>query len=145
MRLNYNVLSFFLLFSISSVFAQSNSNWNPIGLTLDGRNTQNGVEAFYQLSKCNNEDVVFIKFINNNAKAVVVEWNDAIINKELKWVSNQKGNNKKTLTIGANKVIFGDCSSKNQPELIVKVHDFINNVADFKLFKTTSFQVTFNQ
>jgi hypothetical protein len=145
MRLKYNVLSIFILFYVTSVFAQSNSNWSPIGLSVSGKNMQNGVEAFYQLSKCNNEDVVFIKFINNNANAVVVEWNDAIFTKALQLQNNQKGNNKKTLTIGANKVIFGDCSSKSQPELTVKVHDFINNIADFKLFKVTSFQVTLNQ
>lgn len=142
MRLNFNILSFLLLFSVSSIFAQSNIGWSPIGLAVNGKNMQNGVEAFYQLNKCNNEDVIIIKFINYNTSAVIAEWNDAVFTKELKWASNEKKDIKKSITIGGNEVILGDCSDTSQPELVVKIQDFIKNIDDFKLFRALSFHVT---
>ncbi|MBI5218022.1 MAG: hypothetical protein HY958_03735 [Bacteroidia bacterium] len=142
MHLKFKILSFIILFSGSFTFAQTSSDWNPIGLTVDGKNMQNGIKAFYQLNKCNNEDVVFIKFINDNTNAVVAEWNDAVFTKEHKWVGNEKGDSKKSLTIGGNVIIIGDCSGISHPELVVKIHDFIKNINDFKSFKTTFFQVT---
>lgn len=142
MRLKLKNLYILLFFSVSSVFAQSNSEWKPIGLTVSGKNIQNGIEAFYQLYVCNNENVIFIKFINHNNYDVTVEWKDAVFTKELKWVSNE--NIIKSLIIKADEVIFGDCSGKSQKELIVKVNDFIMNIDDFNQFKTTSFQVKTN-
>lgn len=142
MSLNFNILSVFLLFSVSSLFAQSNSEWNPIGLAVNGKNMQNGVEAFYKLNKCNNEDVIFIKFINYNSSAVTVEWNDAIFTNELQWTSSIKGNNKKSLIIGSNEAILGDCTETCKPELVIKAHDFIKSMDEFKLFRALSFHVT---
>lgn len=139
MRLTFSILSFILFFSVLSVSAQSNSSWSPIGLTVNGKNMQNNVEASYQLSKCNNEDVVYIKLFNYNTDAVIVEWNDAIFTKELKWV---KENKIKSLTIGGNEVIFGECSNTSKSELVVKVSEFIKNIDDFNKFGTTSFKVT---
>lgn len=142
-HLSFISLSFLLFFPFSSMFAQSNSDWNPIGLTVNGRNLQNGVEAFYQLNKCNNEDVIFIKFINHNTNEVAISWEDVVFTKDLKWVNNKKSkNNNKTLNIKANEEIHGDCLGTNKTELVIKVHDFIKNMNDFKLFKTTLFQVT---
>lgn len=142
MRLKLNILLFFVLFSFTLIFAQSNSVWKPIGLTVDGKNMQNGIEAFYHLNKCNNEDVVIIKFVNHNIYKVIAEWNDAVFTKELKWTSNEKGDNKKTLTIEGKDVAIGDCSGTSQSELVVKVSEFIKKIDDFKLFKTTNFHVT---
>jgi hypothetical protein len=141
-RLMFNVFSFLMFFSVSSLFSQTSSGWTPIGLTVNGKNMQNGVEAFYQLNKCNNEDVILIKFINYNNSTVIAEWNDGVFTKELKWANNLKKNNKKSLTIGGNEVMQGDCSGKCPPVLVVNVHDFIENIDDIKLFRTLSFHVT---
>jgi len=103
---------------------------------------QNGVEAFYQLNKCNNENVVFIKFINHNTYGVIVEWNDAVFTKDLKWVKNEKAGAMKSLTIEGSETISGDCSGKYQIELVVKVKDFINNMDDFNLFGINSVKVS---
>jgi len=142
MSLKLNTLYFILFFSVSSIFAQSNTEWNPIGLTASGKNTQSGVEAFYQLNKCNKENVIFIKFINHNTFGVIVEWNDAVFTKDLKWVKNQKAGIMKSLTIEGSETISGDCSGKNQNEVVVNVNDFIDNIDDFNLFGINSFKVS---
>jgi hypothetical protein len=141
MSLKFKILSFIILISFSTLFAQTNSDWKPIGLTLDGRNILNGVEVFYQLNICNNEDVINIKLINHNSYAVNVEWNDAVFTNKLKWVKNQNGEIKKHLLIDSNKIIIGDCTSSNNQELVIKISDFIDKIEDFKLFKTINFQV----
>lgn len=141
-RLIKIVLFFLMFFSVSSLFAQSNPGWNPIGLAVNGKNIQNGVEAFYLLTKCNNEDVILLKFINYNTSSVVVEWNDAVFTKDMKWVNNEKNNSKKTLTIDKNEIMLGDCSGTCQPQLVVNVHDFIENTDEIKLFRALSFHVT---
>jgi len=131
------------LWITSSVFAQTNSGWVPIHLTVSGYNMQDGVEAFFQLNKCNEEDVVFLKLINHNADAVTVEWTDAIFTKELKWVSKENATERKSLTINANETVQGDCLRIDQSKLVVKINDFIKKTDDFKLYGTTFFQVTF--
>jgi len=103
---------------------------------------QNGVEAFYQLNKCNNENVVFIKFINHNTSGVIVEWNDAVFTKDLKWVKNEKAGMVKTITIEGGETVSGDCSGKNQNVLVVNVNDFISNIDDFNLFGINSFKAS---
>jgi len=142
MTLKLNTLSLILFLSVSSIFAQSNSEWKPIGLTASGKNMQNGVEAFYQLNKCNNENVVFIKFINHNTSGVIVEWNDAVFTKDLKWVKNEKAGMVKTITIEGGETVSGDCSGKNQNVLVVNVNDFISNIDDFNLFGINSFKAS---
>jgi hypothetical protein len=142
MPLKLNTLYIILFFSVSSLFAQSNAEWNPIGLTASGNNIQSGVEAFYQLNKCNKETVVFIKFINHNNFEVAVEWYDAVFTKDSKWVKNENTAIIKSLTIGVNEVESGDCSDKNKKELVVNVNDFISNIDDFNLFGINSFKVS---
>jgi hypothetical protein len=141
MHIKLKILSFLILFSISSVFAQSNSEWKPIGLDVSGKNIQNGVEASYQLSKCNNENLVLIKFINHNTFSVSIEWNDAVFTKNAQWYRNQKADIRKSITISGNEVIFGDCSVNSRKELVINVLDFINEINDFQLYRAISFKV----
>ncbi len=142
MRLKLSTLFLILFLSVSSIFAQAKPEWIPIGLTASGKNIQSGVEAFYQLDKCNKEHVVFIKFINHNTYEVIVEWYDAVFTKDLKWVNNKNADLLKSLTIGVNEAVTGDCSNESQKELVVKVNDFISNVNDFNLFRINSFKVS---
>ena len=133
---------FVLFFSVSCLFAQSNQEWKSIGLTASGKNVQNGVEAFYQLNKCNNENVVFIKFINHNNFGIALDWNDAVFTKDFRWVVNANVQTLKHLTLAGNISVSGDCSGINQSELVVKVNDFISNIEDFNLFGINSLKVS---
>lgn len=140
--MKFCIRCFFLFFSISSIFAQSNQVWSPIGLTASGKNMQNGVEAFYQLVKCNNENVVFIKFVNHNSYGVSLEWNDAVFTKDSKWVVNKNVEQSKLLMLEGNNSVSGDCSGINQSALVVKVNDFVSRMEDFNLFGINSFKVS---
>lgn len=144
MTLKLCTLFSILFLSISSIFAQSKAEWKPIGLTVSGKNTYSGIEAFYQLNKCNTENVVFIKFINHNTYEVVVEWQDAVFTKNLKWVKGKNEGIIKKITIEGDGVVTGDCIDINQMELVVNVNDFIGNIDDFNLFGVNSFKVSGN-
>jgi len=142
MWLKYNILGLIFIISVSSIFAQSKSEWLPIGLTASGKNIKSGVEAFYQLNKCNKEHVVFIKFINHNSNSIILQWYDAVFTKDFKWAKNKKADIKKSLIINGNETKSGDCSGKSQKELVVSIKDFVNNVDDFNLFGIKSFTVS---
>jgi len=136
------IFCFIFIISVSPIFAQSNTEWTPIGLTASGKNIQNGVEVFYRVGKCSKEPVVFIKFNNHNTYGIILQWYDAVFTKDFKWVKNKKVDIKKFLTIEGNETISGDCSGKNQKELVVKIKDFVNNIDDFNLFGIKSFTIS---
>ncbi len=142
MRLKFKILQLFFLLSITSVFAQSSTEWSKIGLSASGNNIQNGVAAFYKLGVCNNEQVVIIKFSNLNSFPVNVEWNDAVFTNELIWLTIDSNKTKKKMLIGSNQTIFGDCSDESMKNLIVKTSDFIKKADNFKLFGLKSFKVS---
>src|ERR1017187_5825495 len=72
-----------ILFLISLVFAiyflphqasaQNNQDWLPIYLNIVGDNKMNGVEASFQVNTCNGEDMIYIKFVNQNNYPVKIE------------------------------------------------------------------------
>jgi len=142
MPLKLSTLFSILFLSVSSIFAQSQPEWIPIGLTVSGKNIHSGVEAFYQVNKCNTENVVFIKFINHNTFEVVVEWQDAVFTKNLKWVKGKNEGIMKKITIEGDGVVTGDCIDINQMDLVVNVSDFIGNIDDFNSFGVNSFSVS---
>ena len=106
--MNKKILFFILLLLVVLFFApqnklaaQNTSTWQPIFLQVTGGNTMDGIEASFQLNKCNGLDVVYIKFFNHNDYPVKIEWTDAVFTKELKWVNNSKGVDRKSLTLPA--------------------------------------------
>lgn len=142
MHLKFNILCFFMLFYASAIFAQKSPVWHPIGLTVSGKNIQNGVEAFYRVSKSKNKDIILIKFVNLNNYAVNLEWNDAVYTKEQQWKRNEKADVRKCLTLNNNEIVSGNISDNSPKELIVKVDDFITNINDFNLYKLDAFKVS---
>ncbi|HOY32135.1 MAG TPA: hypothetical protein PKW80_09675 [Bacteroidales bacterium] len=142
MKIKFTILSFLFFLPVSLLLAQSDSEWSPVGLTSNGRNEAFGVEVWYQLNKCNGEDVVFIKFINHNNNKVTVEWSDAVFTKDLTWISNKKDNAVKTIVLKGNTTLAGACEDADMQTLVVKIHDFIVNSADFNRFKVASFKVS---
>lgn len=142
MYLKSSLIQFFLFVISLNLFAQTNTGWLPIGLSASGKNMQNGVEAFYQLGKCNSEDIICIKFINNNNFGVNMEWNDAVFTMEHKWISNVKTEKRKCLTLGQGETVSGDCKKNKNSELRVKINEFITDIKDFNLFGLNNFKVT---
>src|SRR3989304_9864259 len=98
--------AFLFSFHLKS-FAQT--TWDPIGLDVVGHNTMNGVNASYQQNTCNGQDVVYIKFTNNNNYSVELNWDNAVFTQDLQWISKEDAADKKTIILAANQNLQGDC------------------------------------
>lgn len=143
-----NEIKYFLIFLLTifltvphKTTAQNNSDWQPIYLQVTGVNTMDGVEASFQINTCNGADVIYIKFINHNAKPVKIEWFDAVFSQELKWHNKDQAADKKSLILSANAEVKGACSSNLYPALFVKVKDFVADKKDFKRYSASQFKV----
>ncbi len=135
----------FILFTYG--FSQADAGWRPVALTLNGKNIQNGVEVFFLTSvDKHNDNVLFLKFINHNNSPIVVEWNDAVLTKDLKWAHNSKLKNEtKSVKIKANETINGMVAASEYPDMVIKLKDFIDDVSSFKSYGMSSLKVNFNK
>jgi hypothetical protein len=138
----FTLLTLLVGFSFFKVEAQKNSDWQPIFLLVTGANVMDGVEASFKLGTCNNEDVVFVKFINHNDYAVKLEWSDAIFNQELKWLYRTEINKRESITLAPKMEAQGEAINKKHPELIIKLKDFIVDKKNFKRYLTSQLIVT---
>lgn len=118
------------------VDAQTNK-WQPIYLLVTGANTMEGVEASFQLNTCNGEDVIQVKFINHNEYAVKLEWFDGVFSQELKWVNKELAGDKKSITLAAKAEAQGTCLNNSNPELIIKIKDFVASKKDVKRYSSS--------
>lgn len=128
------------LFAIKS-FSQDKATWEPVYLQVTGANTMNGIEANFQVGNCNNEDVVFIRFKNNNDYSVKLEWFDAVFTQELKWINKDEEVNKRSVVIPGKLEMTGTCINTDSPQLVVKLTDFISDKKNFKRFHTSQLTV----
>ena len=136
-------VSLVTLFLISvPLFAQDNNAWQPMYLQVSGANVMNGVEADFQLNKCGGEDVVYIKYINTNGYDVKLQWYNAVFTTDLKWVTKNGEENKKSLVLSSRNELKGTCVDNRQAVLVVKLSDFIANKENFKRFNTSELLVT---
>jgi hypothetical protein len=107
--------------------AQQAGTWQNAILRSDGRVQMDGVQAFCQKTTCNGEDVVLVKFVNNNNYKVRITWVDAI------WVKGvwyyPKNNAEKVMVLDANSNTVGQCGGEEK--LSVKITGIIENPADF--------------
>ncbi len=137
---HFLILIGILFFIVPKFFSQNKDNWEPVYLLVTGANTMDGVEACFKLAKCNNEDVVYIKFNNHNEYSVKLEWFDAVFTQELRWINKDGEGNKKTLIIPSKMEARGGCESNNT-ELVVKLKDFIVDKNNFKRFHTSQLTI----
>ena len=141
-KLRYlTVIAALLFLSVTQSFSQNKNAWEPVYLQVTGANTMNGIEADFQVGKCNNEDVVFIKFKNNNDYSVKLEWFDAVFTQELKWINKDGEGSRRSVEIPGKLEITGTCINKDYPQLVVKLTDFITDKKNFKRFHTSQLTV----
>ncbi len=117
--------------------AQTNKEWKPVLISMDGSNGFAGVEATYMLEKCNSVDVVLLKLKNTNNYAVKTQWINSVVTKDGK---DLFGTNSKIsrIRIGANGEGAGDCSG-NTVELTIKLSDFGILLNNFETFVGSNF------
>ena len=125
----------------SLIFAQNTSKWEPVFLTVSGGNYLDGVEVYFKTDICNTESVVFIKFINKNDYAVKLSWFDAVFTNENKWIHKDAPSELQTILLAAKSEKAGDCASSN-PQLIIKLKDFVDQVDHFKRFSTSKLTIS---
>lgn len=126
----------------TKVCAQNSSDWQPIYLMVTGANVMDGVEASFKLGSCNNQDVVFVKFVNRNEYPVKLEWSDAIFNTELKWVYRTDINARKSFSLKAKEQAEGECINNKQADLIISVKDFVSSKENVKRYSASKLLIT---
>ena len=134
-------LVFAIFFLPHQANAQSKQEWQPIYLNIVGDNKMNGVEASYQVSTCNGEEMIYIKFVNSNNYPVKIEWFDAVFTQASTWINKEKDSDKKSLTLAAKAEAKGECSKKLYLELCVQQKNFIVDKKDFKRYMTDQLMV----
>lgn len=134
---------FVLIFSVShKADAQAIiADWTILKLDVAGRTNVGGVEAFAQVRKCKEEDVVYLKIINHNEHKVNVKWFDAVLTPQQIWIKKDNSTEQKSLIIEPNKEVKGDCLSDNFTECVIKLKDFIDKPNNFREYAVYHFEV----
>ena len=135
------LMLFFVCTSTTTLKAQSMNEWTILLLDVAGRTKVDGVEVFSKYSKCQGEDVLYLKIYNHNEHRVTVKWYDAVRNQQLVWVIKEEPSNHKSILIEPNLEITGDCISGKYSECIVKLKDFMDNVNNYKEYGIYHFEV----
>ncbi len=125
--------AFMVLFSLYGY----SQNWTNANLRADGQYILNGVEALYEKVTCGNDEYVLVKFINNNATKVKLEWIDAVY--ENGGWTYDKNNTIKTTEIQANHEIEGKCNE--QSILKIKVSSIIDSPEKFEHYMVSGLNV----
>ena len=135
-------LVFAIYFLPHQASAQSKQEWLQIYLNIVGDNKMNGVEASFQVNTCNGEDMIYIKFVNQNDYPVKIEWFDAVFTQASTWINKEKNSDKKSLILAAKAEAKGECFKKLYPELCVEEKVFVADKKDFKRYMANQLMVT---
>ncbi len=137
MKIYYPLLLAAFVVMFSGLKAQTTENWQGLYLgSPDGTNSFNGVEAYYTISTCNNNDVILIRLTNHNAYAVKAGWQDFVMSKDNKKLDRSTAQD--SITIQPQTIVAGDCNG-NSVQLVIKLTDFGILKEDFKEFIPAKF------
>ena len=137
--------SFYLGLIFMSPLVIAQNAWEPVKLDVAGHNTVNNVEATFMKGSCNNEEVIFVKFVNRNKYPVTVKWYDAVLTKSNNWVKKDDVSPKKVLTIGAGQEAKGDCAAAESADCVIKLKDYLEKLSDYSLYAIYRFEVLENK
>ncbi|MFY9307598.1 MAG: hypothetical protein WAQ28_00975 [Bacteroidia bacterium] len=134
---------FFLSIGLVLIAHLSNAqnSWEPVKMDVAGHNIVNNVEASFQKTTCNNEEVIFVKFTNRNNYPVVIKWYDAILTQSGSWVKKDDSTAKKVLEIGAGREVKGVCSPDGESLCAIKLSDYLSKLPEYKLYAIYRFEV----
>ncbi|MFT3947309.1 MAG: hypothetical protein QM763_10075 [Agriterribacter sp.] len=104
-------LFFSSLNGYSHLFSQvpQNLNWQ-LGTTT------NGVEFYYAISKCNTENIVFLKMKNKNNYNVEVRWKEVF---QTQLEANKEPGVEKKIILKPGETSESDCVNITHPELVI--------------------------
>lgn len=115
--------------------------WEPVKLDVAGHNIVSNVEATFQKGNCNNEEVIFVKFVNRNNYPVTIKWYDAILTRSNGWLKKDNVNPKKVLSIASGQEVKGECSTAGNADCIIKLKDYLDKLSEYNLYAMYQFEV----
>ncbi len=107
--------------------------WQSAVLRADGLMNVDGVETFCLRTTCGNDDIILIKFVNNNDFKVRVEWIDAI-KTESGWIYS-KNTSPKILNLEPGATVIGQCDGMEKLKL--KINSILDNPTAFGHYATS--------
>ena len=135
-------LSFIYLTVFLSVIvnAQSGVDWLLQSKT-------DGVELYYKVINCNDQEVVILKFVNTNNFDVIVLWdNELLFENDFKYRSNLEKNTeaKNSTFIKAGETTNAQCNQPMDSKLIIHYKNKVSFPPDAKMiqFKPYNFSVS---
>lgn len=114
----------------------SQAEWQPVLINYDGTNENEGVIGNYQLSTCNNADVVIFKLENTTTKKFKAQWYHLLQDKDGKDFKGAA--NLQTLILEPGKTQTGSCKDK---VLMIKLGDFGITKEQFGTFIALAFNI----
>lgn len=143
-KIIYLIIPLFALVFSFSYKAEAQAivaDWTILKLDVAGRTNVGGVEAFAQVRKCKEDDVVYLKIINHNEHTVTVKWYDAVLTPQQIWIKKDNAAEQKSITIEPNKEVKGDCGAVSYTECVIKLKDFIDKPEYYKEYAVYHFEV----
>lgn len=134
---NYIFLTALMLF-FSFLNAQTNTNWQPVLISMDGTNGYKGVELYYSLETCNSTDVVKLKLVNTNTFALKAHWITVLVTNSDKELYGKT--ELVTVQLDANKEYIGTC--KKTDKLTIKLSDYGIKATDLKTMVGSNFDIS---
>jgi len=101
--------------------------WEKAMVNAAGGNNVNGVDVFYRTVSCNSKKQVILKFVNNNAEDVLIEWADGVYTQDKEWIHNERTDKTRELKLKANKQINGSCESSSEESLRIDIEQYVSD------------------
>lgn len=131
----------FLIVALSVLSLKAQTVWEPVKLDVAGHTVVKKVAVFFQKTRCNDEDFIVVKFVNNNEFPVTVKWYDAVQIVSDSWVKKDDVTAKKVLEIPAKSEVKGDCMTKDNLDCVLNLKDFIGNATEYKSYAMYRFEI----
>jgi hypothetical protein len=125
------------LFACGTTNAQVTGEWQFAQLNnIDGTNAFNGVEGYFNLVTCNNNEYILLKLINHNTFTVKAAWSNFLISTDNEKLTSPVVQD--SVTILPNQEIEGDCAV-NDGKLVLKLTDFGTDKYNFQAYEPMNF------
>lgn len=111
----------------------SQTNWEPMYLTVSGYHMVEGVEGWYASGNCGGTDYIFIRFVNTNSYPVSISWYDGVFTQGQEWFFNDNPADRKNLELLSAEDKEGSCTGA--AELRLEPYDIGIDASQFFRYK----------
>jgi hypothetical protein len=90
------------------------------------------VDCYYSITQCGSDNVVFLKFVNNNSGSATISWNEVFTTQA---GTGQQSGVTKQLTLAPGTTMQIDCADSSHPECLIGPADitvtYLAVISDF--------------